>query len=79
MYACSVAQSCLTVTPWTIARQHSLSMEFSRQECWSELLCPPPGNHLDPGIKPTSLMSPALAGGLFTISATCITYQENLN
>ena len=38
MYACSVAQSCLTVTPWTVARQHSLSMEFSRQECWSELL-----------------------------------------
>ena len=34
---------------------------FSRQEYWSGLPCPPPGNLSDPGIKPTSLMSPALA------------------
>ena len=38
-----------------------LSMGFSRQEYWSGLPCPPPGELLDPGIKPTSLTSPALA------------------
>ena len=32
------------VAPWTAARQAPLSMGFSRQEYWSELLCPPPGN-----------------------------------
>jgi len=42
---------------------------FSRQEYWSELPCPPPGD-LDPGIKSTPLVSPALAGGFFTTSNT---------
>ena len=55
---------------WTVAHQAPLSMEFSRQEHWSGLPCPPPGNFPDPGIKLTSLMSPALAGGFFTTSAT---------
>ena len=41
-------------------------MEFSRQECWSGLLFPPPWDLPDPGIKPKSLVSPALAGRLFT-------------
>jgi len=41
-------------------------MEFSRQEYWSGLLCPPPGDLPDPGIKPMSPASPALAGGFFT-------------
>ena len=45
-------------------------MGFSRQEYWSDLPFPTPGDLPDPGIKPTSLMSPALAGGLFTTSAT---------
>ena len=45
-------------------------MGFSRLEYWSGLLCPPPGDLPNPGIKPASLMSPALAGGLFTISIT---------
>ena len=43
-----------------------LSIVFSTQEYWSGLLCPPPGDLPDPGIKPTFLMSPALAGGFFT-------------
>ena len=60
----------LCVTPLTAAHQAPLSMEFSREEYWSRLLCPPPGDLPDPGIKPTSLMSPALAGGFFTTSAT---------
>ena len=45
-------------------------MGFSRQEYWGGLPCPPPGDLPDPGIKPESLMSPALAGGFFTTSAT---------
>ena len=55
-----------SVTPWTLARQAPLSMRFSRQEYWSGLLCPPPGTLPNPGIKPASLLSPVLAGGLFT-------------
>ena len=58
----------LCVTSWTVALQAPLSMGFSRQEYWSGLPCPPPGDLPDPGIKPTSLMSPALAGGFFTTS-----------
>ena len=45
-------------------------MEFSRQEYYSELPFPSPGDLPDPGIKPVSLMSPALASGFFTTSAT---------
>ena len=42
-----------SVTPWAIARQ-TLSMEFPRQECWSGLPFPPPGDLPDPGAKPAS-------------------------
>ena len=59
----------LFVTLWTIAFQASLSKGFSRQESWSGLPCPPPGDLLNPGIEPMSLMSPALAGGFFTTPA----------
>ena len=52
------------VTIWTIARQASLSMEFSRQEYWHGLLRPPPGDPPNPGIKLMFLISPAFAGGL---------------
>ena len=41
-------------TPWTAARQDPLSMEFSRQEFWSGLPCPSPGDLPDPGIEPGS-------------------------
>ena len=43
-----------------------LSMDFSRQEYWSRLRCSSPGDLPNPGIKSVSLMSPALADGLFT-------------
>ena len=56
----------LFATPWTAACQAPLSMGFSRQEYWSGLPCPPPGDLPNPGIEPVSLMSPALAGGFFT-------------
>jgi len=45
-------------------------MEFSRQEHWSGLLCPPPGYFPDPGMEIMSLTSPALAGRSFTTRAT---------
>ena len=45
-------------------------MQFSRQEYWSGLPCPPPGNLSNPGIESAFLTSPALAGGFFTTSAT---------
>ena len=57
--------------PWTVAHQAPLSMGFSRQEYWSGLPCPSPGDLSNPGIKAASLVFPALAGGLFTTSATC--------
>ena len=47
-----------------------LSMGFSRQEYWSGLPCPSPGDLPDAGIEPASLMSPDLAGKFFTTSAT---------
>ena len=50
-----VAKSCPTLaTPWTVARQVSLSMGFSRQEYWSGLPFPSPGDLPDTGIKPGS-------------------------
>ena len=42
------------VTPWTVACQAPLSMEFSRQEYWSRLPFPPPGDLPNPGIEPTN-------------------------
>ena len=49
----SVAQLCLTLlTPWTVAHQAPLSKGFFRQEYWSGLPCPPPGELPKPGIKP---------------------------
>ena len=54
---------CLFVTPWTSSCQAPQSMGFSRQEYWSGLPFPPPGNLPDPGIEPTSLMSPVWQSG----------------
>ena len=72
-YDTAVVLSCLShvrlfSTLWTVACQAPLSMGFSRQEYWSELPCPPPGDLPDPWIEPKSLRSPVLAGGLFTTS-----------
>ena len=60
-----VAKSCpILATPWTVAHQAPLSMGFSRQEYWSGLPFPSPGDLPNPGIKP---VSPALAGRFFII------------
>ena len=57
-------------TPWPVAHQTPLSMEFSRQEYWSGLPCPPPGALPDPGMELVSPMSPALSGRIFTAHTT---------
>ena len=56
-------------TLWTVACQAPLSMGFSRQEYWSGLTFPSSGDLPDPGIKPTSLLSTALADAVFTTSS----------
>ena len=65
-YACVLGCIWLFATPWTVARQAPLSIEFSRQECWSGLPSPSPEDLPNPGIELVSLTSPALAGGFFT-------------
>ena len=54
----------LFATPWTVACQAPLA----RQEYWSGLPCPPPGDLPNPGTEPEYLMCPAMAGGFFTTS-----------
>ena len=58
-----------SATLWTVAHQAPLSMGFFRQEYWSGLPFPTPGDLPDPGIQTVSLASPALAGGFFTSDA----------
>ena len=70
---CVLSHVRLTVTPWTIAHQALLSMELCRQEYWSGLPFPPPGDLPDLEIVPPahpSLVSSALADRFFTSSAT---------
>ena len=61
LFGALVARSCRTlVTTWTVAHQAPLSMGFSRQEYWSGLPVPSPGDLPNPGIEPRS---PALQAG----------------
>ena len=55
--------------PMDCSHQAPLSIGFSGQVYWSGLPCPPPGDFLDPGIKPMSLVSPTLSSRVFTTSA----------
>ena len=55
---------------WTVVHQAPLSLGCFRQEYWSGLPCPPPGDLPDSGIESASLMSPALAGVFFPTSTT---------
>ena len=64
MRMCSVMSDCLLL--WTVTCQAPLAMGFPRQEYWSGLPFPIPGDLPDPGIEPMSPVSPALAGGFFT-------------
>ena len=65
----SVAQPCPTLCDLVDAKA-PLSMGFSRPEYWSGLPCPPPGDLVNPGVEPESLVSPALADRFFTTSAS---------
>ena len=73
-------QSCSTLCdPMNcVAHQAPLSMGFSRQEYWSGLPCPPPGDILDPGIEPMSSTAPALAGGFLLPAHLVKSTQEAL-
>ena len=70
IYTCMCLLTHLCLTPWDPTNYSPLGSSvheiFSRQEYWSSLPFPIPGDPPDPGIKPTSLASPALAGGFFT-------------
>ena len=68
MASCSVMSN--SENPQAAALQVPLSMGFSRQEYWGGLPHPPPRDGPNPGIKPASLLSPALTGRFFTTSAT---------
>ena len=70
---CVLSCSVLSNSLWphgTVACHAPLPMEFSRQEYWSRVPFHTPGDLLDPGVKPTSLASPALIGRFFTSSTT---------
>ena len=64
---CMLSRVWFFATPWTVARQASLSTEFSRQEYWSGLPFPTPGDLPDPRIEPKSPASPALSGGFLPL------------
>ena len=66
-FVLSLSRVWLFATSWTVARQAPLPMGFPRQEYWSRLPFPPPGDLPDPEVEPTSA---ALAGGFFTTSTT---------
>ena len=70
MWACVLQSGPLSATLEIVALQAPLSTGLSRQDCWSGLPCPPPGDLPDPGTESSSLMSPALASKFFTTSCT---------
>ena len=70
MHMCYFSQVPLFETLWVVAHQAPLSMELSKQEYWSKLPFPSPGDLPDPGIEPVSSTSSALVDGFFTLGAT---------
>ena len=70
----SLSRVQLFATPWVVAYQTPPSMGFSRQEYWSGLPFPSPGNFPDPEIEPES---PVLAGGFFTIEPPGKPYNKS--
>ena len=65
MHACMLNYVWFFATPWTPAQQAPLSMGFSRQDYWSRLSFPPPGDLPNPGIEPMSPASPSLQANLY--------------
>ena len=72
----SLSRVQLFVTPRTVAHQAPPSMGFSRQDYWSGLPFPPPGDLPDPETELASPVSPALAGRFFTTSATWEAFKQ---
>ena len=68
----------LSATLWT-AHQAPLSMEFSRQEYWSGLPCPPPGDLPNPGIEPRSLALQADSGSCATREALAVSVMSKMS
>ena len=68
MCACAHSVISDSATPGTVTHQAPLSMEFSRQEHWSGLPFPTPGDLPSLGLEPVSLASPAVTGRFFTTS-----------
>ena len=66
----SLSRVRLLATPWTVAHQVPWSLRFPRQEYWSGLPLPSPGDLPNPGIQPGSLVSPVSAAGFFTTVCT---------
>ena len=66
-------------TPWAVAHQAPLSMGFPKQEYWSGLSFPSPGNLLGPGIKPASPESPALQVDILLLEPSGKPMQYNKN
>ena len=66
----SLSRVQLFITLWAVARQTAPSMGFSRQEYWSGVPFPPPGNLPDPGVEP---MSPAWQADFFTLEPDSFT------
>ena len=66
VHACTLSLIQLFVTPWMGAHQAPLSMEFSRQEYWSGVPCPPPGDLPDPGMDQTGVS--CIGGRRFKLS-----------
>ena len=77
-WVCVLSYIWLFATLWTVARQASLSTEFSRQEHWSGLPFSSPGDLPDPGVEPETLLSPASASGSFTIAPRPFINNSNM-
>ena len=75
-HVCMLSHVQLFATQWTVACQSPLPVGFSRQEYGSGLPFPSPGDLPDPGIEPSSLVSPALAGRFFT---SCANWKAQLD
>ena len=67
VHVCVLSCVQLFSTPWTIAREAPLSMGFSRQDSWSGLTFPPPGDFPDPALEPGPPAAIALEGDFITI------------
>ena len=81
VHVCAHTPSCiwLSATPWIVVHQSPLSMKFSRQEYWNGFPFPTSRDLPYPRTKPTSLASPELAGGFFSIAPPGKPYDKDIN